>query len=87
MRMLQTGVPAIFSVIVFISMRFQPFSIVPTYTICICVSVLIHFQEHFSEQNASSHMRFQTKRHKCGRQLLDEAPFCAMVISPTNVYL
>ena len=78
-HMLQTQSPVIFSVIVFILMRFRPFSTVHTYTIC-CAFVLIHFQESFQIDafsmktlgvlvwteglSASKCMRgFQTKSH------------------------
>ena len=77
--MLQTQSPVIFSVIVFILMRFRPFSTVHTYTICRAF-VLIHFQESFQIDafsmktlsvlvwteglSASKCMRrFQTKTH------------------------
>ena len=43
MRMLQTHAPAIFSVTVFIVMRFRP----STRRRYVCVLVLTHFQERF----------------------------------------
>ena len=78
-HMLQTQSPVIFSVIVFILMRFRPFSAVHTYTICRAF-VLILFQESFQIDafsmktlsvlvwteglSASKCMqRFQTKTH------------------------
>ena len=44
MRMLQTHAPAIFSVIVFILMRFRPFPFPSTLIRYVCIFVLIHFQ-------------------------------------------
>ena len=73
MRMLQTHVPLIFSVIVFILMRFRPSTLIG----CACVFVLMHFLKRFQIDaismktlsvlvwmegiNASNYMRFQTK--------------------------
>ena len=67
MRMLPTHAPAIFSVIVFVLMRFRPFLTVHTYTTCIrfgplsmkMLSVLVWTEG----LNASKFMRLQTKRH------------------------
>ena len=83
MRMLQTRVPAIFLVFIFILMRFQPFSTVQTDTIC------MRFRFDLLSRTFSN----RTKTHqtvcvfKRKRIIVDGASFCAMVITPTNAYL
>ena len=83
MRMLQTPVPAIFSVFVFILMRFQPFSTVQTDTIC------MRFRFDLLSRTFSN----RTKTHqtvcvfKQKRTSVDETLFCAMVITSINAYL
>ena len=78
MSMLQTDAPAIFSVTVFILMRFYRFR-PSTLKRSVCVLVLVHFQERFlidafwmkalrvlvwtEGLNASKCIRFQTKTH------------------------
>ena len=47
MRMLQTHAPAIFSVIVFILMRFRPFRLPSTLIRYVCIFVVIHCEERF----------------------------------------